>query len=64
MAPVEEHFWPVSFMTFDLGYFDDGACRLESDREALQPESVTHVPAATDTTLRRLTLVSETERMC
>jgi putative transposase len=26
---VEEHLWLVSFMEYDLGYFDDQTCRLE-----------------------------------
>ena len=27
---VDEHLWLVSFMHYDLGYFDDETCRLES----------------------------------
>ena len=26
---VEEHIWLVTFMHYDLGYFDDETCRLE-----------------------------------
>jgi putative transposase len=26
---VDDHLWLVSFMHYDLGYFDDEACRLE-----------------------------------
>jgi len=26
---VEVHIWLVSFMHYDLGYFDDETCRLE-----------------------------------
>jgi len=26
---VEDHLWLVSFMHYDLGYFDDQTCRLE-----------------------------------
>ena len=26
---VDEHVWLVSFMHYDLGYFDDETCRLE-----------------------------------
>ncbi|MEO6078363.1 MAG: hypothetical protein ABIQ86_01095 [Steroidobacteraceae bacterium] len=27
---VEEKIWLVSFMKYDLGYFDDETCRIES----------------------------------
>ena len=26
---VDEHIWLVTFMNYDLGYFDDQTCRLE-----------------------------------
>lgn len=26
---VADHLWLVSFMDYDLGYFDDESCRLE-----------------------------------
>jgi len=26
---VSEHVWLVTFMDYDLGYFDDETCRLE-----------------------------------
>jgi putative transposase len=26
---VDEHIWLVTFMNYDLGYFDDETCRLE-----------------------------------
>jgi putative transposase len=26
---VDDHLWLVSFMHYDLGYFDDETCRLE-----------------------------------
>ena len=29
VSQVGEHIWLVSFMDFDLGYFDDETCRLE-----------------------------------
>ena len=29
VAQVSEHIWLVSFMDYDLGYFDDETCRLE-----------------------------------
>jgi putative transposase len=27
---VDEHVWLVTFMDYELGYFDDETCRLES----------------------------------
>jgi putative transposase len=27
--PMEERIWLVSFMHYDLGYFDDESCRIE-----------------------------------
>ncbi|MDF0700157.1 hypothetical protein PYR71_27440 [Rhizobium sp. MC63] len=27
---LEDHIWLASFMDYDLGYFDDQTCRLES----------------------------------
>jgi putative transposase len=27
---VSEKIWPVSFMQYDLGFFDDETCRIES----------------------------------
>jgi len=29
VVQVSEHIWLVSFMDYDLGYFDDETCRLE-----------------------------------
>ena len=29
VSQVSEHIWLVSFMDYDLGYFDDETCRLE-----------------------------------
>jgi putative transposase len=26
---IDEHIWLVTFMHYDLGYFDDETCRLE-----------------------------------
>jgi len=26
---TDDHIWLVTFMTYDLGYFDDETCRLE-----------------------------------
>ena len=28
-SQIDEHIWLVSFMDYDLGYFDDETCRLE-----------------------------------
>ena len=39
---VDAHVWLVSFMHYDLGYFDDETCRLEPI-ENPSPESVTYV---------------------
>ena len=47
---VDEHLWLVTFMHYDLGYFDDETCRLEPIQNPfgptvlpMSPESVTHV---------------------
>lgn len=29
MKQVDDHLWLVTFMDYDLGYFDDETCRLE-----------------------------------
>jgi putative transposase len=46
-----EHIWLVSFMDYDLGYFDDETCRLEPIEDPFGPRlspclrrTVTHVP--------------------
>jgi integrase-like protein len=36
-------FWLVTFMRYDLGYFDDEMCRPRTHRESVQPETVTYV---------------------
>ncbi len=41
---VSEHIWLVSFMDYDLGYFDHETCRLEPPREPLRTRSVGPVP--------------------
>ena len=43
VTQVSERVWLVSFMHYDLGYFDDETCRLERSRIRLS-ESVTYVP--------------------
>ena len=35
---VSEHIWLVSFMDYDLGYFDHEACRLEPLESPLGPK--------------------------
>jgi len=35
---VEEHIWLVSFMHYDLGYFDDETCRLEPLQNPFGPK--------------------------
>ena len=40
---VSDRIWLVSFMDYDLGYFDDETCRLEPIENPVRPESVTHV---------------------
>ena len=29
MKQTDDHLWVVTFMDYDLGYFDDETCRLE-----------------------------------
>jgi hypothetical protein len=44
VTQVGERIWLVSFMQYDLGYFDDETCRLEPIDNPFGPsESVTHV---------------------
>jgi len=38
VAQVSEHIWLVSFMDYDLGYFDDETCRLEPIDNPFQPK--------------------------
>jgi putative transposase len=40
---VSENIWLVSFMDYDLGYFDDEACRLEPLENPFGPKVVTHL---------------------
>ena len=35
---VEDHLWLVTFMTYDLGYFDDETCRLEPIQNPFGPK--------------------------
>ena len=38
VAQVSEHIWLVTFMDYDLGYFDDETCRLEPIENPFQPK--------------------------
>lgn len=38
VAQVSEHIWLVTFMDYDLGYFDDETCRLEPIDNPFQPK--------------------------
>jgi putative transposase len=38
VTQVGEHIWLVSFMEYDLGYFDDETCRLEPIENPFQPK--------------------------
>lgn len=43
MLQMSEGIWPVTFMNYDLGYFDDETCRLCTGRQSVRAKSVTHV---------------------
>ena len=38
VAQVSEHIWLVTFMDYDLGYFDDETCRLEPIENPFPPK--------------------------
>ena len=38
VAQISEHIWLVSFMDYDLGYFDDETCRLEPIENPFRPK--------------------------
>ena len=38
VAQVSEHIWLVTFMDYDLGYFDDETCRLEPIENPFRPK--------------------------
>lgn len=42
---VEDHLWLVSFMHYDLGYFDDETCRLEPIANPFGPTVLPISPA-------------------
>jgi hypothetical protein len=44
---LSENIWPVSFMGYDLGYFDDETCRLEPLENPFGPKVVTHLSGTT-----------------
>ena len=41
---VEEHVWLVTFMHYDLGYFDDETCRLEPIANPFAPKVLPMCP--------------------
>src|SRR5688572_7426495 len=42
---VDEHIWLVTFMHYDLGYFDDQTCRLEPIDNPFGPKLLPMSPA-------------------
>ena len=40
---ADERIWLVSFMHYDLGYFNDKTCRLEPPSKPIRAKSVTYV---------------------
>jgi putative transposase len=38
VTQVGEHIWLVTFMHYDLGYFDDETCRLEPIENPFEPK--------------------------
>jgi putative transposase len=43
---VDEHIWLVTFMHYDLGYFDDETCRLEAIENPFGPKLLPMSPIA------------------
>ena len=41
---VDEHIWLVTFMHYDLGYFDDETCRLEPIENPFGPTVLPMTP--------------------
>ena len=41
---VQEHVWLVTFMHYDLGYFDDETCRLEPIENPFAPKVLPMCP--------------------
>jgi len=41
---VDEHVWLVTFMHYDLGYFDDETCRLEPIENPFDPKVLPMCP--------------------
>ena len=41
---VSERVWLVSFMDYDLGYFDDETCRLEPIEDPFGPKALPICP--------------------
>jgi hypothetical protein len=42
VTQVAERIWLVTFMQYDLGYFDDETCRLEPIEKSVRTETVTY----------------------
>jgi putative transposase len=40
VTQVGDHVWLVTFMHYDLGYFDDEACRVEPIENPFRPKKV------------------------
>ena len=45
MTQVEEKIWLVSFMRYDLGFFDHETCRIESAENPFAPKLLPMSPA-------------------
>ena len=60
---VDEHIWLVTFMHYDLGYFDDETCRLEPIDNPFGPKLLPMSPAQRLDSCRLLAqLISEARR--
>src|SRR5688572_13155929 len=46
---VSERIWLVTFMDYDLGFFDDETCRLESAIDPFEPKVLPMSPVSTVT---------------
>ena len=52
VTQISERIWLVSFMHYDLGYFDDETCRLEPIENPFGPESGTYDVVTTSASRR------------
>lgn len=46
ITQVSDHVWLVTFMHYDLGYFDDETCRLEPIENPFGPKVLPMSPAS------------------